>query len=51
MSFEIHLSLDRQRYSRETYSFLDWLGDIGGLYGILLSIGGLIVKPLSNYAL
>ena len=51
MSFEIHLSLDKQRYSRSTYSSLDWLGDVGGLFGILVSIGGLIVQPLSSYAL
>ena len=26
------MSLDLRTYDREVYNFLDWLGDLGGLY-------------------
>ena len=51
MSFELHFSQDRVRVSRTTYGLLDFLGDLGGLYGILVSIGGMLAKPMSRYAL
>ena len=30
-------------HQRQVYSVLDWLGDVGGLYSILISIGHLVV--------
>ena len=51
MSFELHLSQDRLRLGRTTYGVLDYLGDIGGLFGILVSIGGVLAAPMSSFAL
>ena len=51
MSIEVNMNLDKKRFSRQTYSLLDWLGDIGGLSDALLPIVGLLVSPLSSFAL
>ena len=32
---------------RETYGFLEWLGDVGGLFDGARIIGALIVSPLT----
>ena len=45
------MSLDTVMISRETYSILDWLGDIGGLNGILLSIVEICVAPFASFSL
>ena len=37
--------------TRQTYSFLDWLGDMGGLFDALYLIGMIILAPISNFAL
>ena len=37
--------------TRQTYSILDWLGDMGGLFDALYLIGMIIVAPISNFAL
>lgn len=37
--------------NRQTYSLLEWLGDVGGLFDALHIIGSLIIGPLSSYAL
>ena len=37
--------------SRSTYSFLDWLGDIGGLVDALFLIGEIFMGPLATYTL
>ena len=37
--------------SRQTYSFLDWLGDCGGLIDALALIGRLVASPFAAYAL
>ena len=34
-SFSINFNKDLQKIERSTYSFLDWLGDCGGLAGAL----------------
>ena len=34
-SMEIKMSLDLVTWMRQTYSLLDWLGDLGGLYDSL----------------
>ena len=31
VSWELNMSLDRVNWNRQTYSLLDWLGDLGGL--------------------
>ena len=43
--------MDLKNYSRETYSFLDWLGDLGGLIDILLILAKYIVAPFASYRL
>ena len=50
-SFEVNLNKDLIKIERETYALLDWLGDIGGLYGALEFIGYLCVLPFSTYAI
>ena len=48
MSFEITMSLDTKSYNRSVYSILDFLGDVGGLFSILLPIGGIFVALLDE---
>jgi len=36
---------------RSTYSLLEWLGDIGGLFDALHIIGGFIVGPVAGFSL
>ena len=38
-------------WSRQTYSSLDFLGDLGGLYDALRLIAQTIVAPFSTFAL
>ena len=37
--------------TRQTYSFLDWLGDMGGLFDALYLLGMIILAPISKFAL
>ena len=37
--------------NRQTYSILDWLGDMGGLLDSLYFLGLLFVNPVSTFAL
>ena len=50
-SMEIKMSLDLLTWMRQTYSLLDWLGDLGGLFDALWYIVSLIVRPASAFAL
>ena len=50
-SVAIYFNGELVQISRSTYSILDWLGDCGGLYGILLIIGEVIAQPFSTFAL
>ena len=45
------LNQDVKKHSRETYSFLDWVGDCGGLFDGLLNFGNILVNPLAVYAM
>ena len=45
------MSLDSMMWSRQTYSILDWLGDIGGLLEIMFYIGSVLVEPVANFTL
>ena len=46
-SMEIKMSLDLVTWERSTYSLLDYLGDLGGLFDALWYIARFIVKPFS----
>lgn len=37
--------------SRETYGFLEFLGDLGGLYDALRIIFGILLAPISSFSL
>ena len=50
-SFEIELSQDVIMWQRQTYSVLDWLGDLGGLFDALRLIGWAITSPFSSYVM
>lgn len=34
---------------RSTYSTLEWLGDVGGLFDALLIIGTLVASPMVSF--
>lgn len=36
-------------WTRQTYSLLDWLGDLGGLLDILYYIGLALVEPVASF--
>ena len=46
----ITLSMDQIVVERQTYSILEWLGDVGGLFDMLGLIGGGLVAPFSAFA-
>ena len=50
-SIEVNFSADQQRVNRQTYSLLDWLGDMGGLLDALYLIGMMIMSPFAEWAL
>ena len=50
-SMEIKMSLDLVTWERSTYSLLDYLGDLGGLFDALWYIARFIVKPFSAVTL
>ena len=45
------MSLDLKIIERSTYSILEWLGDVGGLFDMLCLIGGFLIGPLATYSL
>ena len=51
VSIEFNMSYDVLKWNRQTYSLLDWLGDLGGLLDILLHIGRILVLPISSFTL
>ena len=50
-SMEVKTSLDLFTWSRQTYSLLDWLGDIGGLFDALRYLFFSLAYPVSEFAL
>ena len=50
-SIQLELSLHEAKIERQTYSFLEWLGDIGGLFDALRYIGLFFVSPVARYYL
>ena len=51
ISFEINMHLDRVNWNRQTYSFLNWLGDVGGLADALRYICQAFVTAFSGFSL
>ena len=43
--------MDQNVIERQTYSVLEWLGDVGGLYDMLGLIGGALIGPLAAFSL
>ena len=50
-SFDIELNPDLVYWQRQTYSVLDFLGDLGGLLDALRLIGEALIAPFSEFAL
>ena len=50
-SISLRVSPDLIVIERQTYSLLEWLGDVGGLFDALIIIGGYIVGPISAFTL
>lgn len=48
-SLEVNMSKDLRQINRETYSLLDWLGDVGGLLECLQIIGELLISSVSIF--
>ena len=51
VGIEINFHLDQKVVTRQTYSILDWLGDLGGLYDAIYYIFYILLKPISAFAL
>ena len=51
VSAYISLSMDQTVIERQTYSLLEWLGDVGGLSDMLFLIGKLLISPIAAFAL
>lgn len=50
-SLEVNFSQNLNTIYRQTYSILDWLGDVGGLYDAVLIIIHVATLPFSTFAL
>ena len=50
-SYEINLSADKKVINRETYSLLDWLGDVGGLIDALRYLCKFLIGPVTSFSL
>lgn len=51
LSISYELDLNKNVFDRAVYTFLDWLGDVGGLMGILFDIGTLVLMFIVGNAL
>lgn len=47
----IEVSQDEFMTERDTYSLLEWLGDVGGLFDMLKLIGSWLVVPFASFRL
>ena len=47
--FHIEMSLDEVKNIRSIYSTLDLLGDVGGLYSILLDVGKILIMVFTFF--
>ena len=50
-SYWIELDTSLTKIERQTYGFLDWLGDVGGLLDGLRIIGSVLVAPIAAFSL
>ena len=50
-SIAFQMCLDSMVIERSTYSILEWLGDVGGLFDALLIIGALIASPMVSFTM
>ena len=48
---DILLDFTLKTIDRSTYSILDFLGDVGGFYGILMLIGNVLLHKLKQFNL
>ena len=44
------MSLHLMLWERQTYSLLDWLGHLGGLYDALFHLAKVLISPISVFA-
>ena len=51
VSSYITLNMDQNVIERQTYSALEWLGDVGGLFDMLCLLGGSLIGPLAAFSL
>ncbi len=51
VSLEVIVGLDKLVVGRETYSLLDWLGDLGGLFDALFILCGVIISPVAQFSM
>ena len=45
------MSTDLKRWSRQTYSLIDFLGDCGGLKDCLVGLGAIFIAPFASFNL
>ena len=45
------MSQEKTFIERETYSLLDWIGDIGGLFDGLCLLASKLIAPIAAYAM
>lgn len=50
-AIEVNFSPDRNLINRQTYSLLDWLGDLGGLLDALYLFGFVLIHPIARFAI
>ena len=50
VSVEVNMSLHLMLWERQTYSLLDWLGHLGGLYDALFHLAKVLISPISVFA-
>ena len=51
LSISYELDLNKHIFDRAVYTVLDWLGDLGGLMGILFDIGSVMMMMVVGNAL
>ena len=49
-SFYMELKQEKSTLERQTYSLLEWVGDVGGLYDGLSIIGHFLTGPIAVFA-
>ena len=45
------IDMQRKIFERSTYSFLEWLGDVGGLFDGLILIVGWLISPFITFVM